>query len=520
MRQSTLLVLSLLVLLLAACGADPPPPESDFSLSLSPSSLSTPEGSEGIHDVTVTISRTNLADDVTLSLSGAPAGVTSSFSPATTGGDSSTLTLTVAATTPQGSYPLAVKGTVGVMERTTPLTLNVTAPPTITVSGRVTDLQNEPVANAPVVIFGHTPVTTNVDGEFSVPEVSTPYSVAVVVNTSNAAVVYQGLNRPDPTLLFLDFVPLTPKQATLSGTVSGGAGFPQPANHTVRAAFGSPETSASLFPSGVTGIYNSTLNWFGPSATSGTLHALQWERDGSNLPVSYTGYGKKAGVTLSDGGTFPNQDVILSGVATTDLSASASLPAGYSLSNKSLNIDFGDGADIFLLFDGSNSTLFSYKTPNLTGATMRLSASASKPGGFFSRSVEAGLAPSATDVTLTIPAAPELSLPVDNAINVDTTTSFSWTPFSDGVHVAIFLPAVATQPRYYIFSKDASVTLPDLSAQGLGLASAAAYTWQVSGFAPFANLDAAASPDFLKVVSGVASYSQGTSNTRSLTTAP
>jgi hypothetical protein len=65
--------------------------------------------------------------NVSLSVSGLPSGVTSSFSPATINGGSgtSTLTVTPAGSTPSGSYPFVVTATSGNKTHSTTLTLNV-----------------------------------------------------------------------------------------------------------------------------------------------------------------------------------------------------------------------------------------------------------------------------------------------------------------------------------------------------------------------------------------------------------
>ena len=75
---------------------------------------------------------------VSLTASGAPAGTTVSFNPSTIpapGAGSSTMTITVGASTPTGTYPLTVAATGGGLAPTTTVILTVTAnEPTLTVS--------------------------------------------------------------------------------------------------------------------------------------------------------------------------------------------------------------------------------------------------------------------------------------------------------------------------------------------------------------------------------------------------
>lgn len=57
-----------------------------------------------------------------------PIGITASFAPNNTTGNSSTLTLSVGAAVPNGSYALQVKGVSGIITKTLPLTLEVITP--------------------------------------------------------------------------------------------------------------------------------------------------------------------------------------------------------------------------------------------------------------------------------------------------------------------------------------------------------------------------------------------------------
>src|SRR3989449_795497 len=97
----------------------------DYALSLSPAALTIVQGTTG--NTTVTITRTNFTGAVTLSLGGAPTGVTGSFSPAAPTGTSSTLTVSVGATVVHAVYNLTVHRSGSPGNRSTPLTLTVSA---------------------------------------------------------------------------------------------------------------------------------------------------------------------------------------------------------------------------------------------------------------------------------------------------------------------------------------------------------------------------------------------------------
>ncbi|RKT03398.1 Zn-dependent metalloprotease [Streptomyces sp. 3211.6] len=87
-----------------------PSGQGDFSLTLNPASGSVQQGAS-VTTTVATSTTTGQAQQVTLSASGLPAGVTASFSPATVqSGQSSTLTLTASSTTAPGPATVTVKG--------------------------------------------------------------------------------------------------------------------------------------------------------------------------------------------------------------------------------------------------------------------------------------------------------------------------------------------------------------------------------------------------------------------------
>src|SRR5207245_1227488 len=107
-------------------------PAADYTLSLAPAALTLVQGANGT--ATVTITRTSFAGAVTLSLGNAPTGVTGSFNPAAPTGTNSTLTVSVGAAVAPGVYNLTVDGTATAGNRSTPLTLTVSAAPDYSLS--------------------------------------------------------------------------------------------------------------------------------------------------------------------------------------------------------------------------------------------------------------------------------------------------------------------------------------------------------------------------------------------------
>ncbi|HEV7663170.1 MAG TPA: hypothetical protein VGQ62_06515 [Chloroflexota bacterium] len=102
------------------------PPPNEFSIAVSPSSLSLVQGTSGTATVS-TATTSGTAQTVSFSASGVPSGATASFSPTSiTSGGSSTLTVN-AGTAAAGSYALTITGTGASSTHATTLTLTVTA---------------------------------------------------------------------------------------------------------------------------------------------------------------------------------------------------------------------------------------------------------------------------------------------------------------------------------------------------------------------------------------------------------
>lgn len=113
-----------------------------FSLSAAPESLTVARGGSGSTTITSTVSG-GFNSAVTLWAAGLPSGVSASFAPSSIGAPgsgASTLTFSVAAATPAGSYPVTVTGTGGAVSRSVTVTLSVPPglPPRFSIPGRGT----------------------------------------------------------------------------------------------------------------------------------------------------------------------------------------------------------------------------------------------------------------------------------------------------------------------------------------------------------------------------------------------
>ncbi len=103
--------------------------QANFTISASPASLSIQQGNQGTSTISTAISG-GFNSAISLSASGVPSGTTVSFNPQTIpapGSGNSTMTVTVGANTPMGTYPITVTGNGGGIQQTVSVTLTVTA---------------------------------------------------------------------------------------------------------------------------------------------------------------------------------------------------------------------------------------------------------------------------------------------------------------------------------------------------------------------------------------------------------
>jgi hypothetical protein len=100
----------------------------DFSLSATPGSRTVTAGAATTYTVTVTPSGV-FNDNLSLNVSGLPAGAQGTFSPASLASGNATLNISTSTTTPVGSSTLTITGTSGNLKHAIPLTLVVNARP-------------------------------------------------------------------------------------------------------------------------------------------------------------------------------------------------------------------------------------------------------------------------------------------------------------------------------------------------------------------------------------------------------
>jgi kumamolisin len=138
------------------------PPPSGFSISASPSSVSVSAGSNGSTTISSAVTG-GFSGSITLSATGQPKGVTIGFTTnPITAGNSTSMTIAVAAGTAGGTFPITVTGTSGSTVETTTVTLTIPgATPNFTLSASPTSISVSPSGNGKVTI------TTAVSGGFN-----------------------------------------------------------------------------------------------------------------------------------------------------------------------------------------------------------------------------------------------------------------------------------------------------------------------------------------------------------------
>lgn len=259
------------------------PPSPDFIGGVSPSTVAA--SLNNTSDVTITLHALfGFSSDVTLSVSGLPAGITATFSPATvTGGNgTSTLALAVGSSVTLGSYSVTITGTGGGITHSSTFTLLVNSSPGSFAGSVSPDTQNIVAGKSATFSVTITPtggfngsVVLSLSG--SLPAGSTySFNPATITGGSGTST----LTVSTPTGLPASVTYLT--IMAVSGTIS--------LSHTV--ALGVNPTSGDF-----TGTYTGSAT-SGPTGTAEYAFYLQ-PVNGYTQPVTITFSGLPAGATSS-----------------------------------------------------------------------------------------------------------------------------------------------------------------------------------------------------------------------------
>jgi hypothetical protein len=372
--------------------------------------------------------------------------------------------------------------------------------PGINVNGVAKDRNGEPIAGATVRVSGKPSVTTEWDGGFSIPGVVVPYDIALLPPGLHTAVVYAGLTRPDPSLLYLSFQGAS-KTAFISGTVPPTPGTSS--RSTLVVFISGPYVLNWGTADPTTGDYSFNVEWRSARDTqAGRLYLLRWTADAAGLPVSYDGYASKA-LIISAGNAYNGNDFVTTEVIDPpeqSISGTVAIPPGYRQTARRFFM-YLDAVPIFWDQPDSLAETFTYTVPAVNGVTFGVGVQADDLASRRSWLLKTGISGNSTNVSMSLVPAPQLTLPANGAADVDAATSLTWNQGGGaGINVVVVTPANATNPAFQVVTTAAHTKIPDLAAEGMGLPAAAVYQWWVDRLFPVASVDDAADDRYLDLV--------------------
>lgn len=409
-----------------------------FSLTSAPAALSVTAGQGGTS--VVTLARTGgFAGDVAMTATGAPAGMTVTFAPATLTGAAATSTATIATTaaTVAGTYTLTIRGnSTGQTERTTSIAVTVGAAPGVTVALAPTTLSIAQNSSAQSVVT--IARIGSLTGDVAMTATGMPtgltvaFAPATVTGTSTTALVTVGsvvAVGTYPIVITGTGVGSVLGTATLSVTVTAAQGFTLAASAAaaVQGATGASTitiTRIGGFTTNVdltaTGLPANVTAAFNPASASGTTSTLTFTAAAGATPGSYTVTvnGTAAGattqsttvaltITASGGGgggniawkfcdatRVPLWFAFRNGTSGTwtRVTPSADNTFSFSLSGSSGGVALVQG----VTNGGTQGTVYYYTTTELTG--IAASECTTSPGGKSITGTYAGLTNSATAI--------------------------------------------------------------------------------------------------------------------------
>jgi uncharacterized membrane protein len=301
-------------------------PVPTITLAASSGALTVAAGQQGTSTLTITRGG-GFAGAVQLAATGAPTGVTTTFSANPVTGGSATVTFAVAAGATPGSYPITIRGTgTGVTDATTVITVTVTGEPRLelgTTTPNVTIQQGQQSAALPISITSENltaPVTLTASTPTGVTATITPTSTtgtsaqviiavgaAVPAGNTSVTITGQSGNRSATVTFILTITSATAPDfgvtlAPASATVTAG----QAATTTVTIArsggfAGDVVFGTDLLPAGITATFT-------PGTVNGTTTQLQLQTSPTtpagtyNISVRGTGTGigvRQANFTLT-----------------------------------------------------------------------------------------------------------------------------------------------------------------------------------------------------------------------------
>lgn len=451
---------------ISGCGDDPSPKIRSFAAS----DTSIPEGGT---DVTFTWDVKNASSLELLPFPGAVSG--------------SSATVTV---TEETTFTLVAKN----KTRSARKTLEIAVGEAFDVVGHVVDNQGgvvRPTPGATVAIDGRFTVTDE-NGTFTFQDVVAPYDLIVLYAGANFGgqsyvQVFLGVTRPDPTVDGEGYpTGLPDRTGNIAGTISGGAGFPNPLGETYAYTRIEGQAGASLDAIGAA-AYNLPYNWQSSETSADVVtHFLQFDY----ATVEYD-HARVEG-TLTDGGTLtldPTLVDVPEGTYIADFEATWS-------SNRYTYASFGFyelgmSSGLFFGIPAVESTtgLITFTYPQAPNLDAYLTLGAEDSAGWS----ETGYGNPPATITAVVPEPPRVLSPA-NGGTVGPNTPFSVIVPGNRINKLNFYQSLPfggpSYPAYVdVFTDKTSVSFPDLSAIGLPLPPGTSLNWDVYSYGPFTSID-------------------------------
>ncbi len=387
-----------------------------------------------------------------------------------------------------------------------------------TVSGKLVDICNQPLAYTTVMVPGHDPVLTGADGTFTIENVQTPYDL--IVNNATLAprgmymrgpelslLVYEGLTKADPYLMVIPTRGSTTgscAEASIEGNIT-----PANENDDYATAFVLPpyvDYDEPWYDSGTSTVsYSMDLEYDPAVAGTATLLGVGWRRDADNK-VQFYGADEQEITLTSSGGDLgtKNLDLTQNELGNRDLEVSVQLPSLMNL-YKVYHYLTLNGVNLPIETESvspeDNQTTFTLTGPTGAGLGSLVSAQARYGGGLI-KSL-AGSAPldlsdmegrvwvwqrvdngtNNASVTLNFPD-PVIPVTPLNGSTIDpANTTFHWVGPNDHplYNVAfIMLSEYGPDSMIDVVTNSDEIHIPDLSSLGLTFDNSIEGVWFLS----------------------------------------
>ena len=363
-------------------------------------------------------------------------------------------------------------------------------PLAITVNGKVLDNSGVPVNGAKVSI-GTQMDTTDINGFFTLENISKPYDIKVLISNENYGYFFQGLSTGSPQL---STGPYTKIQFSCNLTTEIPALTGNERAFVIYTDRNEVQQSAIIIQPNQSVPMN--ISWRGTPSLSGKLIVFIVNFLNGEVQ-SYEKYGERT-VSLSNGGnptqTFQESDLTLNPDDST-ISGTLSVPGGYTQPQINFQINYKQGKA--LIFPFSSGTTLSTKDslsytfivptglPTLFRYILSGNASGSNTFEFTSKSrvTTAG----SSNNTVNLEAFSTLLNPPNNQFNVNLSTSFDVNSGSgSGVLVYTF---EGTDRTFQVITTQSTATLPDLTSLGINIGANHNYDWSVAKYGSLTSIN-------------------------------